>query len=434
MKNAKRCKKCYEIDCFDPDTNTCWRCELVEIEERKALENREKKKTERKNRLIGLLKYIVKTSLVIFLVGSVGSILWLYINGVIGATPAAILPMPQLDPIFEAIENNSARQVELLVHEQPRRLALREPKRGWSPLHMAVSLGNKEVINALLTKGANVATLDRMGNEIIHIWAASNYKDENVLNLLLSRGATLDALNDSNKNLLHLAAENGQELPIKRFIQELDKKYFSKTTQVSVERAAYNRRGRYIGTQTVWESRTAEDLDTKKSYIKSFLDAKDNAGETPLLKLSKLPKEKWGIANNLAVTLINKGADVNLDNSAKITPLLAACSAGNTSLVKILIQRGANIYIADDKGNTPLHYAVQNGANDLVEYLIIIQNSNVTVKNTSNETPEALAIKLKKYDVAQLFSIYRNRTNDNNHNTLDTQSNTSRKQSKKESK
>jgi len=39
-------------------------------------------------------------------------------------------------------------------------------------------------------------------------------------------------------------------------------------------------------------------------------------------------------------------------------------------MVKLLVERGADINIQDESGNTPLHYAAVNGKKDVVRFLL----------------------------------------------------------------
>ncbi|KAL4779383.1 hypothetical protein BJX76DRAFT_340953 [Aspergillus varians] len=71
---------------------------------------------------------------------------------------------------------------------------------------------------------------------------------------------------------------------------------------------------------------------------------------------------------NTAALLLLRGADVN--TAAVDTPLIAAAKNGNLEMVQFLVENGANIDATDDNGSTALMLAVSQGAEAVVRFLI----------------------------------------------------------------
>lgn len=73
--------------------------------------------------------------------------------------------------------------------------------------------------------------------------------------------------------------------------------------------------------------------------------------------------------------LIEKGADVNAEDTQKNTSLHAAASFGHIEPVKLLLQRGAHVDVENVHGRTPLWYASGNGqrfhTTDIAKVLIL---------------------------------------------------------------
>jgi ankyrin repeat protein len=76
-------------------------------------------------------------------------------------------------------------------------------------------------------------------------------------------------------------------------------------------------------------------------------------------------------ANKMIVYLIAKGANVNAQNAAGITPLMYAALHGDLVKSAILLRLGANSNVRDQKGLTALYYAVFSKNNTTNKYEIV---------------------------------------------------------------
>ena len=54
---------------------------------------------------------------------------------------------------------------------------------------------------------------------------------------------------------------------------------------------------------------------------------------------------------NYALSLIDKGADVNARDSNAFTPLMLACKYGFTDIARLLIDHGADVNVMDTVGS-----------------------------------------------------------------------------------
>ena len=68
--------------------------------------------------------------------------------------------------------------------------------------------------------------------------------------------------------------------------------------------------------------------------------------------------------------LIENGADVNIGNKYKATPLMIAAEKGNIDVAKLLIDNGADIMLANMHGSNALMFAADKGQQDMVKFLI----------------------------------------------------------------
>lgn len=73
---------------------------------------------------------------------------------------------------------------------------------------------------------------------------------------------------------------------------------------------------------------------------------------------------------DLAIKLIDLGANVNLTNEEEETPLYFAVNKGSLELVKKLIEAGADVNVCNKKMESPLYIASDNGEFEIVKVLL----------------------------------------------------------------
>ena len=92
------------------------------------------------------------------------------------------------------------------------------------------------------------------------------------------------------------------------------------------------------------------------------------------------------IALPLVELLLAKGAEVNPTNEPGHTPLSWAVSSDNTQLVKLLLDRGADVKTKSDVGDTILHSAADRGDAEIAA-LLIEHGADVNAKIIGGTTP-----------------------------------------------
>ena len=81
------------------------------------------------------------------------------------------------------------------------------------------------------------------------------------------------------------------------------------------------------------------------------IDIADSAGNTALMGVC------FKGYKSIATKLINAGADVNQRNVNGATALTFAATFGHLDIAKMLLEKGANIYVPDVRGKSPLEHA-----------------------------------------------------------------------------
>lgn len=101
----------------------------------------------------------------------------------------------------------------------------------------------------------------------------------------------------------------------------------------------------------------------------------------------------------IAVLLIQYGAEVNAKNGQGETPLILARSR---PMVELLVVSGADLYATDEFGKTKLHQAAQYDDHSILEYLLSI-GMDVDLPTSHGMTPLFMAISIENIEAADLL-------------------------------
>ncbi len=121
----------------------------------------------------------------------------------------------------------------------------------------------------------------------------------------------------------------------------------------------------------IHDAAAAGDLNKVRAILEAdptLLESKDGGGSTPLL--SACAAQRVEVANYL----LDKGADVNVRDRFRQTPLHRACysylQGQDLALIQRLIDKGADVNAQGYNGLIPLHQAAQSGRLEVARLLI----------------------------------------------------------------
>jgi uncharacterized protein len=106
-----------------------------------------------------------------------------------------------------------------------------------------------------------------------------------------------------------------------------------------------------------------------------LLDARDDAGNTPLLHASSeghVGVVRW---------LLDEGAAINQQQDRMRTALWCACSDGHAPMVRLLVERGADPSLATSWGSTPLMVASEKGHPEVVRFLLGHRSAKASINH-----------------------------------------------------
>jgi hypothetical protein len=242
--------------------------------------------------------------------------------------------------IIRSIENGNLADIERHVHTEYE--ACKNCYRYYSPLHIAVLMNRKEIIEFLIPK----ITADE---KMSALKLACTLGEKDVF-LLLSKHIDINAA--TNRILLQDATSTFGAFAL----YNLDSGHFPLSYSFN----------------SIWGAPHKEII---KLLIEkgATIDAQNDEGETALMNLSNLP---WGFFvpeiyslfstkdDNHAVMmefiydmtnlLLSKGADPNIKNNNGTTVLMLAAESFNKKVIELLVEKGADINAKDNDGNSAL--------------------------------------------------------------------------------
>ncbi|MHC4662889.1 MAG: ankyrin repeat domain-containing protein [Planctomycetota bacterium] len=278
-----------------------------------------------------------------------------------------------LSPMHNAVEMRYKYALETLLLEWDKNdLAVFDNEYPVTMLQLAVSNGHYDIIELLITKGADVQACGSAASPL-HLAVYENRK--NIVLLLLSNGADLNAKNTYGMSPLLTAIEKGYK--------ELATILIRRGTNVD----AGNIDGRTPLHYTAWSNH--KDIAVLLIEKGADINKQDNYGSTPLrmaamrsceeivalllgkganleLKAKDMPGSTAldGAASlgnkDEAALLLESGAEVDTRTKDGWTPLIRAANYGHIAIVELLIKHGAKVNIEDNRGMTALDHAISS--------------------------------------------------------------------------
>ena len=257
--------------------------------------------------------------------------------------------------IHQAASSRDMERIKYLLEKDPKLLnKLDSFKR--TPLHWATDMGNRNIAEFLINRGADVNIKDKFGKTPLDYAIDNDYR--NLASTMILSGAKIPTKSDDSVKgkseiimrikPLHQVTRNEELSKVEIFI----KKY---PEQIHVK-DDYGRIPLY------WAARTG-NIEIVRLLVEngSDINLKDNDGWAALHTTAYNGREA------AAEYLIKKGAELDIRNNDGETPLYWAARRGNTRLVKLLVKNGANINARTKSGKTPLSVAKNRSISEILQ-------------------------------------------------------------------
>jgi len=247
-----------------------------------------------------------------------------------------------------------------------------------TPLRAAVDKNHIDVVELLLKFGANINSIDCVGQTALHRCAQNN--NPQICQLLLRHGA------DPNISSLHgyTPLQMGSES-----IQQIIHDYIASQLNASCSKPIAAQQSNHVGKHTnsdadeqLLEASKSGDLELVKRFMTSSnVNCRDVTGRlsTPLHFASGY--------NRVAVVelLLQQGADVHAKDKGGLVPLHNACSYGHFEVAELLVHQGAAVNVTDLWKFTPLHEAAAKGKYEICK-LLLKHGADPSKKNRDGNT------------------------------------------------
>ncbi|XP_044743261.1 ankyrin repeat and KH domain-containing protein 1 isoform X4 [Chrysoperla carnea] len=283
-------------------------------------------------------------------------------------------------------------------------------KKGFTPLILAATAGHEKVVEILLNHGADLEAQSERTKDTPLSLACSGGRYE-VVELLLSRGSNKEHRNVSDYTPLSLAASGGYVNIIKLLLTqgaEINSRTGSKLGISPLMLAAMNGHtaavkmlldmGSDINAQIETNRNTALTLacfQGRHEVVSLLLDRKANVEHRAKTGLTPLMEAASGGYVDVGRVLLDKGADVNATPvpSSRDTALTIAADKGHCRFVELLLSRGAAVEVKNKKGNSPLWLAANGGHLNVVE---LLYNANADIDSQDNRKVSCLMAAFRK--------------------------------------
>lgn len=289
------------------------------------------------------------------------------------------------DPVVLAINAQASTEVIRFLIDQKGNEPNKLTHDGRTYIFWASARGNIEVVEYLISKGADVNIIDSHSATAIAFAASGGQQNTKIYDALIKAGSDVKQKNQEGASLLLQAIVSDKDFALTNYfiskgltLQDADAagntafNYVARTGNIDLMKTLVEKGVKYNSNAMILAAQGGRGAATKLEvyqYLES-LGIKPNAvnanGENALHALARKPNQTAIISY-----FISKGADVNqADNEGNTPFMLAAGFNRDTATVALFAATVKNINLANKKGLTALALATRNNSADVMQYLI----------------------------------------------------------------
>ncbi|WP_461790350.1 ankyrin repeat domain-containing protein [Pedobacter sp.] len=289
------------------------------------------------------------------------------------------------DPTTLAINNAASTDVITYLVEQKGNNVAKVTHDSRIYLHWAAMRGNVEVVQYLLSKGADANTEDSGGNVPIVFAVNGGQKNLAVYDAFFKAGVDVKKKYKGGANLLLLAVANDADLSLTNYfvskglsLNDADAEgstafdYAAKSGNIDLLKKLLEKGVKPTNNALIFASQggrgTAATIDVYK-YLVEELKLKpayiNKSGNNVLHAIVRKPNQ-----DEIIKYFLEKGVDVNKINTDGASPLMNAAAGRNVQVIELLLPKVKNINTVNEKGESALSFAVSTGSPEVVALLL----------------------------------------------------------------
>jgi len=290
------------------------------------------------------------------------------------------------DAVTFAINNDAPAATIKFLLDQPGNPVTKSTHDNRRYLHWAANKGNVEIVNYLISKGADINYEDSLGTTALALAASGGQKNIAVYDAFFKAGLDPKKKYKDGVTLLLMAIPYDKDLSLTNYfiskglsLKDTDKdgntpfNYAARTGDLNLLKTLIEKGIKYNDNALIFAaqgSRRDSNPIEVYQYLIETLKLKPTVvstdGETVLHILATKPKQ-----TEIINYFIAKGVDVNKADKEGNTVLIKAATArDNTEALELLLPKVKDVNIQNAKGETALTMAVKSGTPKAVEILL----------------------------------------------------------------
>jgi ankyrin repeat protein len=294
----------------------------------------------------------------------------------------------EIEFVKVCVEGNCTKAAEFLDSgaDAGQRIPRPFDYRNGTVLHIAAALGQTDMVNLLLSKGAFVGACDHNVQTPLHrACAAGQYETAQIL---IKHGARVN-FSDLSSAPLHLACEAGAPDVVRLLLghhADVNSVIGGKGNYYD-DMYGYESDGEFYPYGTKSPLYVAYD-NNKIEVARVLIQHGAKCDLMRRIHLACLLEDQ-----NLILKCLSEGEKINVRDTDERTPLHIAARGGHVECVKLCLRMKAKINKTDKRGRTALHYAAQDDHVEVVEHLLSYLGIYVNVPDSDDYTPLHIACK-----------------------------------------
>lgn len=314
-----------------------------------------------------------------------------------GNDPSA-LNSSAFDPTTLAINNGAAIDVVKFLIDQKGNDVKKQTHDARTYLHWAAGKGNLELVEYLISKGADINIEDSHDATPLVYAAQGGQTNVTLFESFFKAGLDPKKKYKNNATILMLTIPNDKDLSLTNYLvskglslKDVDSDgntvfdYAARTGNIANLKTLASKGVKFTPNALLF---AAEASRRTSNPIEVFQYLVDDLK----IKPTTLSKNKESVLHFIAkkenqsaiVTyFLSKGVDVNLADAEGNTALMNASAGRDAALVNLLLEKGAKVNEANAKGETAIFQAVKSGSVDVINALLN-KNASLTVLDKDN--------------------------------------------------